>query len=52
MEDPIVKEVREIREKIIAQYISIREFHEAMMEYQKQFKDQLVSFPTKKRYRN
>lgn len=44
---PIVDEVHKIREEILQQYGSLREYHEAVVEQQKQYKDRLVSYPTK-----
>ena len=46
--DPIVKEVRKVRQEIFASYGSLRAYHKAILEKQKAFGGRLVTLPAKR----
>jgi hypothetical protein len=46
--DPIVKEVRKVRQEIFAAYGSLRAYHKAILEKQKEFGSRLVTLSAKR----
>ncbi len=49
MNDPILMEIRKHREEILQEYGSLRAYHEAILERQKQYGDRLVSLSPKRK---
>ena len=49
MSDPIIEEVRKHREEILQSYGSLRAYHNAMIEEQKQYGDRVVTLTPKRK---
>jgi hypothetical protein len=49
MTDPILNEIRKNREEILQSYGSLRAYHNAIVEQQKEYADRLVSLPPKRK---
>lgn len=46
--DPIVEEVRKVRQEIFKTYGSLRAYHKAILEKQKEFSERLVTLSAKR----
>ena len=41
-EDPVVRELRDLRQALDARFVDSRSYYEHLCEYQKQFKERLI----------